>query len=281
MANCTECPAGSYAPASGASTCVLCPAGQFQNTTGATDCSFCVSNSTSTAGSQACQCDAGFSGDGISSCQACGPGKYRFPSSVTCSGPCPCTSSSGLSSGVLSDGPGNAGDGTSCGWLISAIGDISIRFTFFDLGDQFVSGNEVVINRCESADCNVLQEVARLSSQSIPESTTYFSSSSISPADTSTLLCDGETFTPSAASFMQVLFTTATWSMSVVGFEAEWSVVEKVECVECPAGSYAAASGAGVCTLCQAGKYSNSTGATSAQHCLECAQRHITSGEHQ
>jgi len=51
------------------------------------------------------------------------------------------------------------------------------------------------------------------------------------------------------------------------GFEAVWSVGERVECATCPAGKYAAVSGVSNCVMCPAGKYQQMTGATACESC--------------
>ena len=53
-AECSKCPAGTYAEASGASVCISCPAGTYQATMGssnASDCQTCMQNADSPCGS--------------------------------------------------------------------------------------------------------------------------------------------------------------------------------------------------------------------------------------
>jgi hypothetical protein len=280
---CSTCGAGTYSSVTAAavsSTCKACQAGKYQNQTGVSSCKVCPEHSSSTAGSAACACDAGyygdgvssceacpkhssslagstdpsscfcdagFYGDGVSSCEACTPGKYRFPTTVTCSGTCPCAESSGQYSGVFSDGPGEYTNEASCMWLIASTSEIRLSFSSFDTEEDY---DFVTINRCASSSCNTVEQVAALSGSSVNSDALYTSSTG----------------------YLQVVFTSDESAFGS-GFEAAWSVVATTGCALCPAGTYAEGSGASSCVSCPQNAGSL-PGNSSVNDCNEGTPRH-------
>ncbi len=74
--SCSACNPGTYKAAAGADACVNCAAGTYSASSAASRCDACAQHSHSSAGSSACICNAGFTGNGAS-CAACAAGKYK------------------------------------------------------------------------------------------------------------------------------------------------------------------------------------------------------------
>jgi hypothetical protein len=74
--SCSACNPGTYKSADGAEKCVDCAAGTYSASSASIACDACAANAQSSAGSPACICNAGFTGDGAS-CAACTAGKYK------------------------------------------------------------------------------------------------------------------------------------------------------------------------------------------------------------
>ena len=88
---CTDCPAGTFSAAAGASACTDCPAGTFSAAAGASvasACSACAPHAQSLAGSAHCLCNAGYTGADGGPCSACAAGEYkRTAGSAACTPP--------------------------------------------------------------------------------------------------------------------------------------------------------------------------------------------------
>ena len=90
--SCSDCPAGTMQPDSGATTCIECPAGRFQESRGQTVCNSCPPGRVQVQEGQS-RCDSCPSGTiqpnrGSVECIECQPGSYSSgPRNTVCS-PC-------------------------------------------------------------------------------------------------------------------------------------------------------------------------------------------------
>jgi hypothetical protein len=81
--SCSECVAGRYSNATGATDCSSCAPGTYQNEAGSTSCTACpglphASSPEESGAASDCACNAGYAGQAdIAQCTACLPGKYK------------------------------------------------------------------------------------------------------------------------------------------------------------------------------------------------------------
>ena len=174
--------------------------------------------------------------------------------------------------GILSDGPGDYKAYTNCEWIISSSTQIELRFISFDLEACFDS---LTIKRCQSAECNVAEEIAWLSGSQV-SNTTYSSGMGLCVSnqsfvdlggatcadyDSDSSFCKWANMYPDAAGYtaldqccacggsqqtssnitvsdlhiMQIIFSS-DGNANGAGFEAEWQVQDMNECQRCPKG---------------------------------------------
>ena len=253
---CTACVAGKYKSTLGTASCTDCGAGTYSAAVGASASSACIacpSNSYSPAGSAAlknCTCNAGY---------------HQEVATVTCSGSCLCQPSAGTSSGSISVGSMYENN-MNCTWLIAYNGVISLSFSSLNTKSGY---DFVTINRCTSSWCGTVEEVAKLSGNSVSSSTIYTSSTgymqvlfiSNTTKETSVIFDDNTTNETSDNTTNNTTNETSnntnnthieTSGVVVIypGFEASWSIPSPGMCTACVAGKYQASKGSADCIAC-------------------------------
>jgi hypothetical protein len=122
---------------------------------------------------------------------------------MTCWGTCGCDMSDNQTSGVLTHGQGQLvyDDFEECVWVLSAAGDITLRFSDFDTEEH---NDHVTIDRCSTWDCSRgLEHLARLHGNLKQVSSTVFT-------------------TTRGYRFMRVIFRSNV-NVTRAGFRATWS----------------------------------------------------------
>ncbi len=304
---CQTCPSASYSPA-GSSVCTTCPAGTYS--VGPTvPCSLCGGGTyTESEGSSTCRnCETGKYGTvlgatGSTPCTFCAAGTYLGISlaNLSCSGGCPCTPSTNTVSGTISDGPGNYVNDLNCQWIIASDAVIQMSFTSFSTEFDY---DFVTVNRCTSPSCSSVQQVAKLSGNSVSAGTNYSSLTgylqlvftsdngvtrpgfvgSWSITRNACLQCTAGKYSGKEGS--ERCQTCPSGSYSPVGSSAcatcpagTYSVGPTVPCSLCGGGTYAEAEGSSTCTNCETGKYATVLGATAPSVCLTCPTRNEDAG---
>ena len=244
---CTNCGAGKYSAAEGASvasTCTDCAAGKYSASTGAaaeSSCSTCPANSQSVVGSTAqasCVCNPGFTGTNGGTCTACVAGKYKTaPGEAACTDCAANTYSAvvGLTTNTCQSCPAYSGNAllaqiyaTACLCNLGYSGTNGATCTACVAGKY-----KTVIGDATCTDCGAGK---------------YSATVGVSEAGTC-LDCGAGKYSP------------------------ETGASDSFSCISCVAGKYATTAGgatASVCVDCAAGKHSATVGATEAATCLDC-----------
>jgi len=242
---CDDCSAGTYSAVTGAtqsSTCTLCGLGKFSAATGATSvntCAPCPTNSTTTTmGNDAitdCLCAAGYKADAATNtCHSCQPGYYKV-------------------------GTSNVGSGSQC----TACG-----------GGKYLSTSA---NIAEAA-CELCGAGKSSSATGAASGTTC--QDCLDGSVTDTLTGDGATTcTKCVAGKWSASSQTACADCGAGKWSDTVEAHAESTCEECGMGKWSASTGANAettCTNCVAGKYLNTTGNDAIADCIDCPQGKVS-----
>eukprot|EP00698_Gefionella_okellyi_P007559 TRINITY_DN1855_c0_g1_i3.p1 TRINITY_DN1855_c0_g1~~TRINITY_DN1855_c0_g1_i3.p1 ORF type:complete len:3930 (+),score=866.22 TRINITY_DN1855_c0_g1_i3:1305-13094(+) len=308
QAPCQPCPAGTFAMVEGLTSCTNCSAGTWSSALGATvatECTSCAEGQFSTATGatdiSTCQwCAAGKWNDqaGSSSCENCAAGTWSNVTGLTqasdCSS-CPAgTYSSALGASTLS-----ACTQCAAGYYSGQVAaqDVS-TCTECPQGSYGLLAGAIDVSQCTSCPAGTYSNaLAATSLATCSQCVAGTYSTSIGATSNGTcLVCAAGSYglTTGASTANDCTSCPAGTFSTTQGASAAasclqcsagyWSNVTRASsgatCMGCPAGSYGLSPGASAlaqCILCAAGTYSDATAASTATTCTQCVAGYFSS----